>query len=309
MVRALFLAIVALAGPSSLWAAATADFSKDCPPFGAAICRGQPCGAHSEHNWAYNLRVGHIDYDWVSGLFYNQGTKKYSDWKNWHYFAVPDPEDIDGWCLSPCSVVKQRKDPEARKDRCKPDDKEVGPPASRPPFPAIVKCFMGDDISGGIDFSKYTKCGGNGAVSTSDFFTNGFPEIKRTSRRTKVSEGGGGDDAECTGGNPACVCVKGDAAFGRYEHAANRAIEAGFPGQSEKPKGMSDSAATKKMCDAFNGNARVAQGWECRSQGDEIVLEDGHAVEESKPAVSVDVITSEGKFWRKAIAACASGIH
>ena len=121
--------------------------------------------------------------------------------------------------------------------------------------------------------------------------------------------GGGGADQNCTGGNPQCICVKNNGAYNRYEGVADQATNAAFPGMSDVPQGMSAEEATGRICAAYNANKTLGANSECRAQADEVVFEDPGAPDPRYPTISVDVITSQGKFWRNAIAACESGVQ
>jgi len=143
--------------------------------------------------------------------------------------------------------------------------------------------------------------------------TGGVAAAPAPSGGTPSGGGGttGGTDADrnCTGGNPECICVKNVGAYNRYEDAAAGAIEAAFPGQSEKPAGMSDEAAAAKICASYNANKTLGGGSVCRPQADEIVFGDPNAPDFRYPTISVDVVTGAGAFWRNAIAACAAGVQ
>lgn len=307
---ALFLvSALAVAG----FAAPAPEAPSDCPPFGAAVCRGQrgkdgnPCGQASQHNLAYALRVGHLDYDWMSGLLYNQHMETDANWPAWEYIDAPDPEDLDAWCLEDCRNVRQ--DPKRKKEPCADNSGGAGPPAMRPPWPRMVRCFGGDDYTGGVDYSKYPLCGAPVGIRTAGVFP--VPGFKRKTIRLRASAPISGEELQdCTGGNTKCICVKNDPRFNRYEGAAAAATQQAFGGADLKPEGMSDGDATAKICAAYNARETLGPNSECRSQKDEIVLSDPDRPSDKKrPDVSVDVVTSFGSFWRKAIAACEPGVH
>lgn len=116
-------------------------------------------------------------------------------------------------------------------------------------------------------------------------------------------------DVNCTGGNPRCRCVKKDARYNRYETAAAQAVARTFPGQPNKPEGMSDEQATAAICGVYNSFKTLGAGSACRAQADEIVFEDPRAPDPAYPTISVDVVTSRGAFWQNSIAACARGVQ
>lgn len=258
-----------------------------CPPFGAAVCPAQgDCGASPQHNLAYALRVGHLDFDPVSRKLWNQGTHG-PDWTTWDYFDAPPFENKDAWCLEECGT----EDPGAR---CVKRLPKSGPPARRPQHPPFMRCFRGE-VSGGLDYTQYLGCGAPANGEPGSFVMPIGP--------------GGLNDPECTGDDPRCVCVKGIRAFDRYKDVAAAATRGAFGGATSKPSGVSDSDATERICRAYNSRRALGPDTECRAQGDEIVLDDPRGPMRGFPAVSIDVVTSEGAFWSKPIAACAPGVH
>ena len=113
----------------------------------------------------------------------------------------------------------------------------------------------------------------------------------------------------CTGDNPRCKCVKKDNRYNKYENHAATAIARAFPGQDEVPPGMTHEQATKAICAVYNAHKTLGPRSACRAQADEIVLEDPAAPDPAYPTISLDVVTSAGKFWRNAIAACQRGVQ
>lgn len=287
----------------------TSTAADACPPFGAARCPAQgECGAHAAHNLAYSLRVGHLDYDPVSRKLYNPGTAG-EDFKKWEYFDAPPFENRAAWCLEECGA----QEPGAA---CVQRLKKTGPPAQRPPHPRVVRCFAGE-AGGGIDWNKHLRCGapksGQGNFMPPASVLALLAATRPSQTAGAGASTGGGMTADqlrnCTGGNPSCICVKGVAAYDRYESAAARAIGAAFPGQTAVPAGMDHADATAQICDAYNASPFLGAGSECRAQADEIVFEDPRAPNPAYPTISVDVVTSAGAFWRNAIAACAPGVQ
>ena len=300
---------------ASLAVSARAEGSHSkCPPFGTARCYGQQargggdCGGHPAHSLAYALRVAHLDYDPMSGLLFNPGTADLNDHKKWQWFEAPDPEDIDAWCLEDCEVVRAETDPRLRNAPCTEAPARAAAPPSRPPYPWMIRCFGGDDYTGGQDYSKFPLCGAPPGVTAAGVFP--VPSFRRKPIRLQTPPAGPSAEQlrNCTGGNPNCICVKGIVRFNRYEHAAHEATKRAFPGQDTKPEGMSDGEATAKICEAFNREPLLGPDSTCRSEGnDEIVLVDSaRPVDPRYPAVSVDVVTAFGAFWRNSIAACKS---
>ncbi len=68
------------------------------PPgcFGATQCPGQPCGGGASDHAAYNLRVGHFEWDVTQNVLWNYGTTGSSDCSQYQYFSVPTT--VDEWC-------------------------------------------------------------------------------------------------------------------------------------------------------------------------------------------------------------------
>ena len=302
--------IAALAVQAGAAAGDHARGPNDCPPFAAAVCRGQrtsdglPCGQASQHNLAYALRAGHYDYDWMSGLLYNEHMAG-ENIDEWEWLEAPDPEDVDAWCLEDCRYV--RRDPKRKKEPCADPPARVASPGYRPPWPRMIRCFMGDDYSGGIDYiGSFPMCGAPPGITK----PGKFPPIRLVRRAIRGKAGPAPmteeELRECTGGNPKCVCVKGNAGFSRFESAARAAVQRAFQGAATKPAGMSDAEATAKICEAYMASPTLGPGSVCRAQKDEIVIETPGG---QHPAVSIDVVTSEGGLWSKAIAACESGVH
>ncbi|MEK7125229.1 MAG: hypothetical protein AAB864_02490 [Patescibacteria group bacterium] len=161
-----------------------------------------------------------------------------------------------------------------------------------------------------IDFSKeeeYPSYVNDPQVPTGDLDEDGSPGPTPT---------GSPGPTSCTGGNPACTCVKDDPAYEKYGNgvsaAEDRAIEQrpdlfeiGGRGEIRLRPGASPETARDVICGAF----AMAGVTLCRAhaQGleDELVLE----VTAPREDVSIDFLVSDGSLWANPIAACEPGVQ